>query len=388
MLRRVVIVGGGVAALELVIALRRLAEERVAIEVVTPERQFVYRPLAVAEPFGLAKAHSFELDRLLSRFGATRREAAISSVDSKRHIATTADGDEISYGDLVVAVGARPFEAIRGALTVGYRDGFARLSDELARLRAGDDVVVAIPGGSSWTLPAYELALMTRVAHPDVGVSVVTPEEMPLAVFGRNASAAVAGLLAEREIAFHPESQCVAVEHGALQRIGASEVPASLVIAMPGLEGPHMDGLPGDGTGFIPVDGYGRVAGLEDVYAAGDATTFPIKQGGLAAQQAVVVAKMIASRLGVPVTPAAFEPVLRGLLLTGSFPAYLRADIAQGMGVHHSEADTEPIWWPPSKIATEHLSHLLAVIAASEPLPSEDPFLRLETDDIEHLLQS
>jgi hypothetical protein len=49
---KVTIVGGGVAALEAMIALRNLAEERVAIKLVTPTPEWSYRPLAVAEPFG------------------------------------------------------------------------------------------------------------------------------------------------------------------------------------------------------------------------------------------------------------------------------------------------------------------------------------------------
>jgi hypothetical protein len=57
------------------------------------------------------------------------------------------------------------------------------------------------------------------------------------------------------------------------------------------------------------------------------------------------------------------------------------------MGVHYSEADLDPIWWPPSKIATEHLSQVLALIAAGEPLPAEDPFIRVETDDVSDLLR-
>jgi len=40
---RVVIAGGGVAALEATLALRALAEERVAIHLVTPEREFTYQ---------------------------------------------------------------------------------------------------------------------------------------------------------------------------------------------------------------------------------------------------------------------------------------------------------------------------------------------------------
>ena len=87
-------------------------------------------------------------------------------------------------------------------------------------------------------------------------------------------------------------------------------------------------GLPADAAGFIPVNAHGRVAGAADVYAAGDATAFPVKQGGLATQQADAVAEAIAAAAGAHATPAPFRPVLRGLLLTGGAPLYLRAELS------------------------------------------------------------
>ena len=70
---RVVIVGGGVGGLEALLALHALAGERCALTLVAPEADFVYRPLAVGEPFAL---------------GATRRHplAAIARDLSLIHI--------------------------------------------------------------------------------------------------------------------------------------------------------------------------------------------------------------------------------------------------------------------------------------------------------------
>ena len=56
------------------------------------------------------------------------------------------------------------------------------------------------------------------------------------------------------------------------------------------------------------------VRGVDDVYAAGDMTTFPLKQGGIAAQMADAAASAIAVRAGVPVAQHPFRPVIRGLL--------------------------------------------------------------------------
>jgi sulfide:quinone oxidoreductase len=109
--------------------------------------------------------------------------------------------------------------------------------------------------------------------------------------------------------------------------------------------------------GFIPVDQHGRVEGLTDVYAAGDAVEFPVKQGGLAAQQADVVAAHAASRYGARADVAPFRPVLRGMLLTGGEPRFLRSSPA-GADPHVSDA-WYPLWWPPTKIAGRYLAPYL-----------------------------
>ncbi len=106
--------------------------------------------------------------------------------------------------------------------------------------------------------------------------------------------------------------------------------------------------------------------GLTDVYAAGDLTQFPVKQGGIAAQQADAVASAIAADAGATVKPTAFKPVLRGLLLTGRAPRFLRSK----MGTSHSLADTEPLWWPPAKIVGRYLTPFLAEdLGLSEEYP-------------------
>ena len=111
-----------------------------------------------------------------------------------------------------------------------------------------------------------------------------------------------------------------------------------------------------DEHGFVEVDGHGLVSGLDDVWAAGDLTSFPIKQGGLAAQQADAAAESIAAHAGAEIEPRPFDPVLRGLLLTGLAPRYIRAEPS----TEHFAFDTEPLWWPPAKIVGRYLAPFLA----------------------------
>ena len=99
------------------------------------------------------------------------------------------------------------------------------------------------------------------------------------------------------------------------------------MIALPRLRGRGIPGLPADAGGFLVIDEHARVTGAADVFAAGDATAEPIKQGGLAAQQADAAAEAIAAEAGAELDPRPYRPVLRGLLLTGDTPLYLRNDL-------------------------------------------------------------
>ena len=130
-------------------------------------------------------------------------------------------------------------------------------------------------------------------------------------------------------------------------------------------------GIPQDDDGFIATDLSGRVRGLEDVYAAGDITDYPVKQGGIATQQADAVATAIAARAGATVQPRRFAPVLRGLLLTGDSPRYLRSDLGSGRG-DVGTITQEPLWWPPGKIVGRHLAPFLAEHSGFELLLPPD----------------
>jgi sulfide:quinone oxidoreductase len=106
------------------------------------------------------------------------------------------------------------------------------------------------------------------------------------------------------------------------------------------------------------------VLGAEAVWAAGDGTAFPIKQGGLAAQQADAAASAIARFLGADVPAKPFRPVLRGQLLDPAGPRFL--DSSRG------DVPTTPLWWPPTKVAAPHLSAYLAPGAPATPEDAQE----------------
>lgn len=364
---RVVIAGGGVAALEALIALRNLAEERVSIELVTPTPDFTYRPLAVAEPFGLGEPRRYDVVEIARDHGAAIHMAGLQSVNPAARQITTWDGRALDYEVLLIAVGAQPTTSIPGSITIqgpGYSNRFRALLRELEG-GAVEHVAFAVPPGASWPLPVYELALMTATAVAQRGLggvklSLVTPEDAPLELFGAAASEATRTLLEERGVEVLSGHYPAEFRAGELLLVPGGVLRADRVVSLPRLGGPHVAGLPGDAEGFIPVDLHGRVDGETDVYAAGDATNSAIKQGGIATQQADAAAEAIAARTGAPVDPQPFRPVLRGLLLTGSAPRYMRAEVSGGRGEDWSVSE-QPLWWPPSKIAGRWLAPYLAL---------------------------
>ena len=129
-------------------------------------------------------------------------------------------------------------------------------------------------------------------------------------------------------------------------------------------------GLPVDNRGFIRTDQHGRVEGAQNVWAAGDAIAYPIKQGGLAAQEADAAAESIAAVAGADVAPQPFRPVLRGVLLTGRGRQWIRRDLSEDAD---GEAKRHALWWPPTKIAGRYLAPYLASLEETQHSDEDRP---------------
>jgi sulfide:quinone oxidoreductase len=351
------------------IALRATAQERVAITVVSAADTFTYRPLLVGEPFGLGHPARFPVERLCGDHDTRFIHASVIAVRPDDHRVDLDDGGDLEYDRLIVAVGAQAVPAFEYGTTFERERSPGDFADVMADLEDGmaPRVAIVVPDSVSWTLPAYELALMMEAwgerRHPDqVSIVVVTPEPRPLAAFGSAVSAEIERLLLSAGVTHrcgvHPDM----LSYTAL-RAGGQWVPADRVVSLPHITGPRVPGLPCDRAGFIPVDEFGRVPGVEDVYAAGDGTTVPVKQGGLAAQLADVVARHITAGVGAGSEAAPFRPVLRGLLRTADGPRYLRAELDDLEAT--STISAQPLWWPPSKIASRWLAPYLARIESA-----------------------
>jgi sulfide:quinone oxidoreductase len=388
--RHVLIAGGGVAGLETVLALRALAADRVETTILAPDLKFVNRSMSAQQPFKVQRARGLRLEDTAAELGARWHRGTLDRVLHAQHRAVTRNGDELAYDTIVLALGAHPKSEwdSQDVLTYhGGRDGpnYRMLLHHLRQGRV-EKLAFVRPAGASWPLPMYDLALMTAAecaAHniPEVELSLITPEEEPLGVFGSRASAAIRAILAESRVALHTSSYG---EPGARGRLDLSPGRRSLavdrIVTEPRLVGPSLRGVPSGHEGFIHTDAHGRVPGLDDVFAAGDATTFPVKQGGLAAQQADAVAEAIAAAAGVQIDPQPFRPVLRGALLTGGPARYLRADISGGGGDDSTFSD-EALWWPPNKLCGRYLAPYLSSKTgeAADVMPQDEDAIQVDT---------
>ncbi len=386
----VLIAGGGVAGLETLLALRALAPDRLDITILAPELKFVNYSMAVDQPFKPKRSRGLRLEDTAAELGARWHRGALDRVEPGQHLAVTKDGDELAYDMLVLALGTHTEREWHSEDVLTYHGGhdgpnYRMLLHQLCEGQISR-VAFVKPAGASWPLPLYDLALMTAAecaAHDrtEVQLSLVTPEQEPLGIFGNRASAAVRRLLDECGVTLHTSSYGVPGRRGRLDiSPGDRGMRVDRVVTVPRLVGPRPRGIPCAEDGFIDTDAHGRVTGLNGVFAAGDMTAFPIKQGGLAAQQADAVAETIAASVGADVDPQPFRPILRGLLLTAGPPRYLRADISGGAG-DDSTISGEALWWPPDKISGRYLAPYLSsqVGDAADVMPQGEHAIPIET---------
>lgn len=362
---RIVIAGGGVAALEAAIALRALAGAKPWITLVAPNDHFVYQPLTVGEPFAIGDTPRLPLADFADDLDVDWRKAAVESIGGDRAVLLEGGGF-VAWDKLIVAMGAPRVAVYEHATTFRGENDVQAVHGLVQDVEMGvaRRIAFVVPAGVAWSLPLYELSLMTArrafEMNIDVELTLITPEDRPLGVFGAAAATELEERLAKAGIQLQTRTVAEIPAKGRIVlRPGGHRVECDRIVALPVSQGRALSGLPADAGGFIPIDSFARVTGVEDVYAAGDGANFPLKQGGLACQQADAAAQHIAWSLGQIEHPEPFRPVLRGQLLTGEKPQFMRRDVTARREGTELSGD-RPLWWPATKIAGRYLSAYLA----------------------------
>jgi sulfide:quinone oxidoreductase len=329
----------------------------------------------VNEPFGYRSGERYPLDRIARDFDAEQLRQKLTRVDAGDRVVHTDGGTVLGFDALLIAVGGRVAPAFEHVTTFYDAEADKLFHGVVQDVEEGylKSICFLAPDRRAWPLPLYELALMTAeraysMNVDDLELSLVTVEETPLAVFGRAASDAVADRLSQAGIrVFTYASPQVPAPGTVRVRPNGEEVRAARIVAMPRLSGPSIAGLPTGMRDFLPIDRYCLVPGTGGyIFAAGDATAFPIKHGGIGAQQADTAAEGIARLAGVDVEARPFHPRIRGMLLTGrTGPLYLSAaGLISGEGFDSAVSD-EPLWDPAEKVSAEELTPYLAALAST-----------------------
>ncbi len=369
---RVVICGAGIAGVEGLLRLRRLAGDQIDIVLLSPRSQLDYRPLAVVEPFGIGQVRRFSVQRIADDAGAHWVQDSLGWVDRSAQVAYTSSGEALPYDALLLALGSRlcPTNPFMDAFTSRHGAGMYReILDGLDDGRV-TDLAFVVPEGPSWPLPLYELAFLTAQRAVErsqaVKLAFVTPAPAPLSVFGSEVSARVAELLEAAGISTYcGTSPTMPGQRQLLVGASGIELHPQRTVTLQRLTGPDVPGIPGDARHrFIDIDQFCRVRGAGGrIFAAGDATKSAIKHGGLSAQQADTSAAGIAHLAGCAPASRPLYPVLRAALRTGTGHLYLTADLIAGHG-WNARIDDEPPWDPAHKVVAAELGPYLDAITA------------------------
>jgi sulfide:quinone oxidoreductase len=369
---RAVICGAGIAGVEGLLRLRKLAGDRVDITLLSAQQEFSYRPIAALEPFAKGKADRYSVARIAVDTGARWIPHNLTWVDRDNRKVHASNGEELEYDALLLAVGGRERKPPQHMEVFSDRNADGMYRAILADIDSGDitNLAFVMPSGPTWPLPLYELALLTAEQthdNPRLNISFITHEKLPLQAFGDEAGEAVARKLRDAGITLFCDADVRVLGPRHLQlHSGGIEQHPDRIVTIPVITGPNVAGIAGDARErFLAIDDRCRVRGTDGrIFAAGDATDLPVKHGGVGAQQADAAAAGIAYLAGVGDAPGPTHPVIRGMLLTGRDPLYLMAHVVAGRG-WQAQVYPEPPWPPDEKVIAVELGPYLRGVDAS-----------------------
>jgi NADH dehydrogenase FAD-containing subunit len=270
---RIIVLGAGytgaIAAGRLA---KRLHREDVAITLVNAEPDFVER----VRMHQLAAGQDLTprpLREMFAGTGVELRLAKVTGVDVGRKTVAVADGGELAYDTLVYALGSGwNTQGVPGttenAYEIASRSGALRLRERLARLDAGQTVVV-VGGG----LTGLEAATEIAETRPDLQVALAARGGLGdwLSAKGREHLRKVVGKLG---ITVYENAAVTRVDADRVALADGRTVPAAVTVWTTGFAVhpiAQATTLEVTGTGQIVVDGTMRSVSHPDVYAVGDA---------------------------------------------------------------------------------------------------------------------
>ncbi|MGA8862590.1 MAG: FAD-dependent oxidoreductase [Gallionella sp.] len=330
-MERISIIGAGFAALTSGRELRRRLPDA-DLTLVAPAAEFVYYPGLIWLPSGLRCGDDLRLnlDAWLARYRINFHQGRVTGLsEGGRRVLT--NNSEVANDALLIVSGGRFLKSppgIEHALTIcaGIPDA-EMIRDRIAAMQGGTIALGfgtnpkepgAMRGGPMFELLLGLDTLLRRQGRRDKFRLVffnAAPEP------GKRLGAkAVQGLLREmarRNIDTHLGHKILCFESDKVKTEGG-EIPADLILFMPGMTGPDWladTGLAKSEGGFVVADEYCRASGLDKVFVAGDAGSYPgpdwmPKQAHLADLQAKAAAENLVHVLHGKTPAAKFKPEL------------------------------------------------------------------------------
>ena len=309
----VTVAGAGFAAITGVRELRRQLPDA-EITLAAPKPEFVYLPSLIWVPYGMRKGDDLrhKISYLLDKLNVRYVRGAVTGITADGRTLET-DAGEINNDALLIATGGRYIRKLPGIENViTICEGIEAAEKMGERLQAMNGGTIALGFGGNPKEPSamrggpmFELLFGLDTWLNQHGVRdrfrlvFFTPAPQPGKRLGEKAVAKLLREMAKRGIETHLGHKLKSFEHNVVTTEGG-EIPADLILFMPGMTGPAwMPGspLPVSPGGMIQADALCQVEGMDRVYVAGDAGSFPgpewmPKQAHMADLQAVAAAKI------------------------------------------------------------------------------------------------
>ncbi len=376
--QRITVAGAGFAAITGLRALRKQLPEA-ELTLVAPLAEFIYLPSLIWVPFGMRSGDDLRYDilPLLAELNVHFVHASVTGIsDDGRTLHTdNAENSEIENDALLIATGGRFIKKLPGienAITLCEGIASAERIGERLRGMAGGTIALGFGGNPKEPSamrggPMFELMfgldtwLRKQGKRDAFKLVFFNPAPQPGKRLGEKAVKGLLDEMARRNIDTHLGHKIKSFENNTVTTEGG-EIPADLILFMPGMTGPAWiqgSPLPLSDGGFIQADGMARVAGMERVYVAGDAGSFPgpdwmPKQAHMADLQAEAAAENIALNLAGKPAAAKFKVELICIVDT----------LDKGMMVYRSESRSlllpamRAMHWAKSFFEKRYMRHL------------------------------
>ncbi len=288
----IVILGSGFGALTAVKQIRKSKVEA-QITVVSPGNHLTYLPSLIWMPSGLRNGADIDvnLEKFFARESVVWHQGSVVNVtDGGRTVET--DTGTLTNDYLIIATGGRYIQKLPGikehAIIPCQGPSFGQQIHDRINDMDGGTIAVgfgtnpkepkAVRGGPMFEfLFNIETMLRKQGRRDKFNMVFFNGSEKPGIRLGEKAVKGLLGQMKKRGIATHLGAKPIRIEADKVVT-EREEIPADLVLMMPGLTGPlWLDNteLPRSPGGFVQADEKCRVVGWDRTYVVGDTGSFP-----------------------------------------------------------------------------------------------------------------